>query len=262
MTSNKSVSLRKRSRIRKAHLNWTRHVQLVRNTGLSTGREPQDSGATIVVVRVKLTLEWVRQSSHQGERESRSQGEGLQVGESHGICEASVMLSAQKYIEIVRNRGQRQLPLNRVYRLIRHQELFLAAYGKLYANKGALTPGVNPLDTVDGMSLKRIEAIQAQLATGTYQWTPVKREYIDKKNGRKRPLGLPGWQDKLLQEVIRMVLEAYYEPQFSQYSHGFRPGRGCHTALESIRRHWKGVTWIIEGDIQNSLVPRVVAQPV
>jgi len=201
-------------------------------------------------VRVKLTLEWVRQSSHQGERESRSQGEGLQVGESHGICEASVMLSAQKYIEIVRSRGQRQLPLNRVYRLIRHQELFLAAYGKLYANKGALTPGVNPHDTVDGMSLQRIEAILAQLAAGTYQWTPVKREYIDKKNGRKRPLGLPGWQDKLLQEVIRMVLEAYYEPQFSQYSHGFRPGRGCHTALESIRRHWKGVTWIIEGDIQ------------
>jgi group II intron reverse transcriptase/maturase len=140
--------------------------------------------------------------------------------------------------------------MKRVYRLIRHKELFLAAYGKLYANKGALTAGVNPDDTADGMSLQRIEAILAQLAAGTYQWTPVKREYIDKKDGRKRPLGLPGWQDKLLQEVIRMVLEAYYEPQFSNYSHGFRPGRGCHTALESIRRHWKGVTWIIEGDIE------------
>ena len=102
-TPNKSVSKRKRLRIRKAHLNRTRYVQLVRNTGLSKGREPQDSGATIVVVRVKLTLEWVSQSSHQGEREGRLQGEGLQVGEAHGICEASVMLSAQKYIEIVRS---------------------------------------------------------------------------------------------------------------------------------------------------------------
>jgi group II intron reverse transcriptase/maturase len=160
------------------------------------------------------------------------------------------MLQAQKYIEIVRSRGERKLPLNRVYRLIRHRDLFLAAYGKLYANKGATTPGVNSEDTVDGMSLERIETIIAQLEAGTYQWTPVQRTYMDKKKGGQRPLGKPGWHDKLLQEVIHMVLEAYYEPQFSHYSHGFRPGRGCHTALETIRQHWKGVAWIIEGDIE------------
>ncbi len=160
------------------------------------------------------------------------------------------MLQAQKYIEIVRSRGERKLPLNRMYRLIRQRDLFLAAYGKLYANKGAMTPGINPEDTVDGMSLKRIDKIIAKLAAGTYQWTPVQRTYIDKKKGGQRPLGKPGWDDKLLQEVIRMVLEAYYEPQFSNSSHGFRPGRGCHTALEAIRQHWKGVTWIIEGDIE------------
>ncbi|MCI0561962.1 MAG: reverse transcriptase domain-containing protein [Nitrososphaera sp.] len=160
------------------------------------------------------------------------------------------MLETQKYMEIVRSRGERKLPLNRVYRLIRQRDLFLTAYGKLYANKGAMTPGVNPEDTVDGMSLKRIDTIIEQLESGTYQWTPVQRTYMDKKKGGKRPLGKPGWNDKLLQEVIRMVLEAYYEPQFSNYSHGFRPGRGCHTALETIRRNWKGVSWIIEGDIE------------
>jgi group II intron reverse transcriptase/maturase len=160
------------------------------------------------------------------------------------------MLQTQKYMEIVRSRGERKLPLNRVYRMIRQRDLFLTAYGKLYANKGAMTPGVNPEDVVDGMSLERIAAIIAQLESGTYQWTPVQRTYIDKKKGGQRPLGKPGWNDKLLQEVIRMVLEAYYEPQFSDYSHGFRPGHGCHTALETIRQHWKGVAWIIEGDIE------------
>jgi retron-type reverse transcriptase len=93
--------------------------------------------------------------------------------------------------------------------MIRHPDLFLAAYGKLYANQGATTPGVNPADTVDGMSRQRIERILTQLELGTYHWTPVKRVYIDKKKGGKRALGLPSWSDKLLQEVIRMILEAY-----------------------------------------------------
>jgi group II intron reverse transcriptase/maturase len=133
--------------------------------------------------------------------------------------------------------------------MIRHRDLFLAAYGKLYANKGATTPGVNPEDTVDGMSLHRIDRIIGQLEAGTYRWTPVKRVCIDKKRGGKRPLGLPGWNDKLVQEVIRLILEAYYEPRFADSSHGFRPGRGCHTALETIRRRWIGTKWFIEGDI-------------
>src|SRR3954453_7238176 len=99
-----------------------------------------------------------------------------------------------------------------------------------------MTPGVNE-ETVDGMSLEKIQAIIGALRCERYRWTPVRRVYIDKKGspGKRRPLGLPTWSDKLLQEVIRSLLEAYYEPQFSDRSHGFRPGRGCHCSGGSIR---------------------------
>ena len=130
-------------------------------------------------------------------------------------------------------------------------DLFLLAYGKLYRNAGAMTPGTTR-ETVDGMSLDKIETIITVLRQERYRWTPVRRTYIDKKGTRKkRPLGLPTWSDKLVQEVIRLVLEAYYEPQFSDRSHGFRPGRGCHTALGEIYHQWHGTVWFIEGDISD-----------
>ena len=160
------------------------------------------------------------------------------------------MQDAQTYLEIVRSRGERRLELRRVYRNLRNGGLYLRAYAKLYANQGALTPGTDPSDTVDGMSLKRIGRIIEALRTGTYRWKPGRRTYIPKRNGKLRPLGMPSWSDKLLQEVIRMVLSAYYEPQFSEASHGFRPGRGCHTALRSILQRWRGTKWFIEGDIK------------
>lgn len=155
-----------------------------------------------------------------------------------------------KVLEIARKWGEKRQPLQRVYRKLCEKELFLAAYGKLYANRGATTAGSESNDTVDAMSLTRIDKIIEQLKTGNYQWKPVRRMYVNKKSGGQRPLGLPGWNDKLVQEVIRMLLEAYYEPRFSNSSHGFRPGRGCHTALLDIHKHWNGTKWFIEGDIE------------
>ncbi len=99
-------------------------------------------------------------------------------------------------IEIVRTWGEKRLPLKLSITGYVTFSIF-AAYGKLYANKGATTPGVDPNDTVDGMSLRRIDDIIKRLSEGTYQWKPVKRVYIEKKNGKLRPLGLPGWNDKL-----------------------------------------------------------------
>jgi len=117
-------------------------------------------------------------------------------------------------------------------------ELFLRAYGKIYRNFGAMTKGSTE-ETVDGMCLEKIHGIIALLKLDKYQWTPVRRIEIPKINGRMRPLGLPTWSGKLVQEVMRTLLDAYYEPTFSDLSHGFREHRGCHSALLQIRKTWK-----------------------
>jgi retron-type reverse transcriptase len=158
------------------------------------------------------------------------------------------MQDAATVLDVIGKRGARGLPVERLYRQMFNPQLYLMAYGKLYANKGAMTPGVSG-ETVDGMSLAKIGAIIGALRAERYRWQPVKRVYIPKKNGKKRPLGLPAWSDKLVAEVVRLLLEAYYEPQFSGRSHGFRPARGCHTALSEVVEVWKGTHWFIEGDI-------------
>lgn len=158
------------------------------------------------------------------------------------------MRKAETILAIIRERGRKGLPLERVYRLLYNPDLYLRAYARLYSNQGAMTAGVTD-ETVDGMSLDKINQIIDDLRHERYQWTPVRRVYIPKANGSKRALGIPTWSDKLLQEVLRSILEAYYEPQFSKHSHGFRPKRGCHTALREIQKTWKGTKWFIEGDI-------------
>jgi retron-type reverse transcriptase len=159
------------------------------------------------------------------------------------------MQTTDTILAIYRDRGSRGLPLERVYRHLFDPEFFLRAYGKIYRNYGAMTKGITP-ETVDGMSLQKIDIIIALLRHERYQWTPVRRTLIPKANGKMRPLGIPTWSDKLLQEVLRSLLEPYYEQQFSTQSHGFRPDRGCHTALREIQRTWRGTTWFIEGDIK------------
>jgi retron-type reverse transcriptase len=109
---------------------------------------------------------------------------------------------------VIRDRGSRGLPLADVYRQLFNPALYLLAYGKIAKNKGAMTPGVTS-ETIDGMSLKKINGIIGKLRTETYRWTPARRVYIEKKHSTKlRPLGVPTWSDKLLQEVIRLILEA------------------------------------------------------
>jgi group II intron reverse transcriptase/maturase len=137
----------------------------------------------------------------------------------------------------------------RLYRNLYNIEFFLDAYGKIYPNKGSNTKGINE-DTIDGMSLKRINALIEKLRNQTYQPNPARRIYIPKKNGKLRPLGLPTFEDKLVQEVLRRILESIYEPCFSENSHAFRPNRSCHTALKQIKNTFTGTRWFIEGDIK------------
>jgi len=158
------------------------------------------------------------------------------------------MRNADTVLAIIHDRGQRGLPLERVHRLLYNRDLFLRAYAKLYPNHGALTPGTTT-ETVDAMSVAKIDRLIDDLRQRRFRWTPVRRVYIPKRNGSRRPLGVTSWRDKLVQEVMRSILEAYYEPQFSDHSHGFRPGRGCHTALTTIQQTWTGTRWFIEGDL-------------
>jgi len=160
------------------------------------------------------------------------------------------MQSAETVLDVLRGRGRRGLPCDELYRQLFNPALYLMAYGRLYSNDGAMTPGVDG-ETPDGMSLARIGRVIDALRHERFRFRPARRTYIPKKNGKKRPLGLPSWPDKLVGEVIRLLLEAYYEPRFSGRSHGFRPRRGCHTALAEVAEQWTGTTWFIEGDISD-----------
>lgn len=138
----------------------------------------------------------------------------------------------------------------RLYRLLYNKGMYLVAYQTIYANPGHLTPGVDEL-TIDGMSIARIDQLIDSLKDESYQPHPSRRTYIPKKNGKLRPLGIPSFDDKLLQQVIKMILEAIYEGQFEPSSHGFRPNKSCHTALTQIQKTYTGTKWFIEGDIKS-----------
>ena len=139
----------------------------------------------------------------------------------------------------------------RLYRNLYNPDFYLLAYKNIYANGGSMTPGVNGI-TIDGMSSQRIAKLIESLKDRSYQPNPARRTYIAKKNNpaKKRPLGIPSGDDKLVQEVIRMLLESIYDPNFSDASHGFRPQRSCHTALTKIQKTFTGAKWFVEGDIK------------
>ena len=160
------------------------------------------------------------------------------------------MQDATTVLSIIRKRGEQGLPLKNLYRQLYNPLFYLQAYARLYSNDGAMTPDTTG-ETVDGMSREKIKTMIDLIRQERWRWSPVKRVYIPKRSGKLRPLGLPSWSSKVLQEVVRQVLSAYFEPRFSDHSHGFRPGRGCHTALSEIVHTWKGVHWVIEGDISD-----------
>ena len=137
----------------------------------------------------------------------------------------------------------------RLYRNLYNPEFYLTAYQKIQAKQGSMTAGTDG-KTVDGMGMKRINALIAKLRDFSYRPSPARRTYIPKANGKKRPLGIPSFDDKLVQEVVRMILESIYEPTFLNTSHGFRPKRSCHTALQHVQKNFTGVKWFVEGDIK------------
>jgi group II intron reverse transcriptase/maturase len=137
----------------------------------------------------------------------------------------------------------------RLYRILFNEEMYYLAYQRIYAKPGNMTQGADG-KTIDRMSLSRIEKLIASLKDESYSPQPSRRMYIPKKNGKTRPLGVPSFDDKLVQEVVRMVLEAIYEGHFEDTSHGFRPHRSCHTALNAVQKTFTGKKWFIEGDIK------------
>lgn len=145
--------------------------------------------------------------------------------------------------------GNLNYTFERLYRNLYNRELFLLAYQNIYAAEGNMTKGVDG-KTIDGMSLKRIDKLIEKLKDESYQPNPSRRVYIPKKSGKMRPLGIPSFDDKLVQEVLRMLLEAIYENSFEKTSHGFRPDKSCHTALNQIQVAFTGAKWFIEGDIK------------
>ena len=220
-------------------------------TGSPKRRESQGDGTLIRVEQdTKMFPERRRSSPRRRVRaflRYRNAGKVIGISYSGKVCE---MQSADHYLGILRERGRKGLPLERVYRQLFNRELYLKAYGKIYRNKGAMTRGTTD-ETADEMSMTKIEAIIDALRYERYQWQPARRVYIPKKNRKKRPLGITSWSDKLLAEAVRMILNAYYDGQFSEHSHGFRENRGCHTALRDIFYNWKGTIWLIEGDISD-----------
>ena len=137
----------------------------------------------------------------------------------------------------------------RLYRNLYNPEFYLLAYQNIVKSEGSMTAGIDGM-TLDGMSMARIEGIISSIKNHSYQPNPARRTYIQKKNGKQRPLGIPSANDRLVEEIVRMLLEAIYEPVFSRYSHGFRPHRSCHTALNEIQLTFCGVKWFVEGDIK------------
>ncbi len=162
---------------------------------------------------------------------------------------------AIKRLEVIRQLNARSGWVNRsLYRLMFSPDMYILAYERIKSEPGNMTPGTDK-ETLDGFSMDEINRLVQEMRTEKYQCKPVRRTYIPKSNGKMRKLGIPCTRDKVVQEVVRLILEAIYDSPHGSYfkdtSHGFRREKSCHSALQDIQRRWTGVTWFVEGDIQN-----------
>jgi len=197
------------------------------------------NGVGVVVVGV---------TTHRGAWESHVQGEGRQVFQLRGICEEHKVQDPNIQLAILSKMAQKPLvKFDKLYPKLYNTHLWLMAYEQIAPQPGNMTPGIDGR-TIDGMGMELIDSMVARLKASSYKPAPVRRVYIQKANGKLRPLGIPSFTDKLLQTVIKLILEAIYEPTFSDAAHGFRPNRSCHTALSEVKK-MNGVRWWIEGDI-------------
>jgi len=163
-----------------------------------------------------------------------------------------LMLSAtvMRRLEALGDISKQGKCLNGLFRLLEDRVLWHEAYANIYSNKGAITPGTDEV-TLDGFSEERVASIITRLKNGTYRFQPTRRVYIPKKSGKKRPLGISSGDDKLVQEVVRIILERIYEPIFKDTSHGFRPEHSPHTALMQISDQWQSIKWVVDMDIRD-----------
>jgi group II intron reverse transcriptase/maturase len=165
-------------------------------------------------------------------------------------------LRSLERLEVIRklNGENREWVNSELYRLMYKQDLYILAYERIKSHPGNMTPGTDD-ETLDGFSLAMIDELIEEMKTERYRCKPVRTAYIPKANGKMRKLGIPCTRDKIVQEVVRLILEAIYDSPhgsyFSENSHGFRRSKSCHSALKEIQARWSGVTWFLEGDIKS-----------
>lgn len=208
------------------------------------GRKVLGDGVTIVVKSTVAAA--VRRDMHttaatRSEREvSQDQSSPNERNPSSGITMLEELARQSKY-------GK-----SKVWNILLNPDIHVIAYNTIKGNDGAMTPGIDG-KTLDGTSMEKILKNIEKLKQHTYQFKPIRRVYIPKKNGKLRPLGIPGPDDKIIQRVMALILEAIYDheknPIFKDTSHGFRRGKSTHTALKYITQ-WVGADWFIEGDIK------------
>lgn len=201
-----------------------------------------DDGASVVVGRRATTCPRSAGKPHTGRRDAEFSV--VSMKEEHTVQQPNALLTTLSKMAL-----KPEAMFDKLYQKLYNVELWLLAYQRIAPKPGNMTAGVDG-KTIDGAGLGLIQEAIASLKASRYKPIPVRRVYIPKPNGKQRPLGIPSFQDKLLGTVLKLILEAIYEPTFSKHAHGFRPERSCHTALAEIKRDMNGVRWWVEGDIK------------